>query len=765
MARPLLLHSTGKQARRTLVLITIGYLAIYLAWLLWGRDDAWERYLVGNLAMVFTATLAALSALRVRNSALASRSVTGARLPVGAAQSDLSRAWALMAAGLGLWALGDLARLFYGWSAPAPVRTFTPVDWIHLAGCVPFAAGMVLHPRRTRQSFSLLGMLVDVTLVTTAAVMLIWLVAAEPLFKVLPVSPVHRLALLYPFGDLFLLVVLLNLYVVSDAGYTPVAYGWITLALLSYTFADVTYAVSLQSNGYFAGGPVDFSWAFGDLMLALAGVAQLERIEQVGQTQPLRLPLRVLGRFQALLPLVLAIVQGWFVVLRWQLDGQVDTAVLWVTAVVAMGLIARQGMLAGELEMEKYASLVSSVAEPAFVCDRRGRLRMVNPALLAATGYAADRDLLRNPLQLLLDPAEGVGALISQGLQRGWSGELFLRRKDGRLVPISLALRPLLGNTDQRLALAGTAHDLSEQKRQQADLLAAYEQIAHDRAELEQLNLGLESKVAEKTADLTRAMGQLAQQNQALQQLDELKSEFVALVSHELRAPLTNINSGIELVLMGPHSVTPRAAENLELVQGEIRRLTRFVETILDLSALDAGKLPLYPGPVLLQAVSESLKQQLSHNPEGARMDWQVPAGLPPLLADEQALMSIFFHLLDNAFKYAPEGRILFSAGQAGEEIWISVEDEGPGIPTDQLPLLFERFFRANAADAQTVYGHGLGLYIVRRLVEAMGGSVSAENCTDGARGEPHGVGTRFTVRLPLLPHSSDFERGATDAR
>jgi PAS domain S-box-containing protein len=762
MARPISLQLHGKQARRNLVLLSIGYLAIYLAWLLWGRDDAWERFLVGNLALVFTATLAALSALQVRNSALTARSVVPGRRPAGVPANEQSRAWTLLAAGMGLWALGDLARLFYGWLVPGPFRFFIPIDWIHLAGCIPFTAGMVLHPRRTRQSFSPLGMLVDMTLTSTAAVMLIWLVIAEPLFKVLPSSPLHRLALLYPFGDLFLLVVLLNLYVISDAAYTPASFGWITLALVSYTFADVSYAFSLQANGYLSGGPVDFSWAFGDLVLAMAGLVQMERIEQAaGQTQPLRLPLRVLGRFQALLPIVLAIVTGWMVLLRWQLDGHVAPAVLWVTAGVATALIARQGMLAGELEMEKYASLVSSVAEPAFVCDRRGNLRMVNPALLSATGYASDHDLLGNPLQQLLHPSSEVSALINQGLQRGWSGELYLRRRDGAHIPISLALRPLLGNTDRRLALAGTAHDLSEQKRQQADLQAAYEQIAHDRAELERLNLGLESNVAEKTADLTRALQQLAQQNQALQQLDQLKNEFVALVSHELRAPLTNINSGIELLLIGPYSISLPVAENLELVQAEIRRLTRFVESILDLSALDAGKLPLYPAPVLLQTVVETLRQQLAHNPSAARIEWRMPADLPPFLADEQALMSIFFHLLDNAFKYAPEGCVTVSAGQAGGQGWICVEDEGPGIPEDQLPMIFERFFRANAADAQVVYGHGLGLYIVRRLVEAMGGQVSAANRDSDSGGAS---GARFSIRLPLLAQNDELTRGWTDA-
>ena len=106
------------------------------------------------------------------------------------------------------------------------------------------------------------------------------------------------------------------------------------------------------------------------------------------------------------------------------------------------------------------------------------------------------------------------------------------------------------------------------------------------------------------------------------------------------------------------------------------------------------------------------------------------------------ALNSVLFHLLDNALKYAPEGRINVSAQVQGSTICLQVGDEGAGIPSEALPMLFDRFYRANSADAQSVYGHGLGLYMVRRLVEAMGGRVEAANQ------HPHGA--VFSCWLPL---------------
>jgi signal transduction histidine kinase len=177
-------------------------------------------------------------------------------------------------------------------------------------------------------------------------------------------------------------------------------------------------------------------------------------------------------------------------------------------------------------------------------------------------------------------------------------------------------------------------------------------------------------------------------------------------------------------------------------VQAEILRLTRFVETILDLSALDAGRLPLYNAPVAYESIVAALMAQLVHLPGLQRIHWQTSSDLPFLMADERALTSVLFHLLDNPLKYAPEGDITVLADIQDGEARIQVRDCGPGIPPDALLLLFERFYRLNNADSQTVYGHGLGLYIVRRLMEGMGGRVEAANRPEG--------GAVFTCYLKL---------------
>jgi signal transduction histidine kinase len=315
-------------------------------------------------------------------------------------------------------------------------------------------------------------------------------------------------------------------------------------------------------------------------------------------------------------------------------------------------------------------------------------------------------------------------------------------------------LRPIQSTGRDGLALAGTAHDLTLQKNQQAALQVAYEQIAMAHHQLETLNEVLEQKVEDKTRSLSEAYQILEQQNRTLQKLDEIKSDFVSMVSHELRAPLTNISGGIELVLGNPQPLPGSAARSLTLVQTEIRRLTHFVGTILDLSALDAGRIPFYPAPLPLIDLIPILRRQFEPAPGSERIEWNIPDRLPFVLADEHALTSVFFHLIDNALKYAPYGKIAIQVSAVEtHRVTIQVLDQGPGIPEEVMPLLFEKFFRVHRGDAQTVYGHGLGLYIVRRLLQVMDSDIRVENRPEG--------GACFKFWLNVIEENDEHEAAA----
>jgi signal transduction histidine kinase len=249
------------------------------------------------------------------------------------------------------------------------------------------------------------------------------------------------------------------------------------------------------------------------------------------------------------------------------------------------------------------------------------------------------------------------------------------------------------------------------------------------------LNIALEKKVEDRTGELRQTVEDLARLNEELKVLDRLKSEFVALVSHELRSPLTNIRTGIELILEGYPDMSGSVRESLELVQVETRRLILFVETLLNLSALEAGRFPLEPTAVPLGSLAERVWDRFPQERRVQELSLHVPPDLSDALADERALESVFFHLFDNALKYAPGGEVQLHAWEEGDQVLASVSDDGPGIPASDREQVFEMFHRLDASDARTIYGHGLGLPMVRRLLQAMDGDIRAEeNPQGGAR-------------------------------
>jgi len=206
-----------------------------------------------------------------------------------------------------------------------------------------------------------------------------------------------------------------------------------------------------------------------------------------------------------------------------------------------------------------------------------------------------------------------------------------------------------------------------------------------------------------------------------------MKTEFVALVSHELRAPLTNIRSGVELILNSDSGLTTSVRESLTLVEAETRRLAHFVGTILDISALEAGRFPLQPHSVPVESIARKACSRFSEDHGGNRLSFDLPHDLPAVVADEQALESVFFHLFDNALKYAPEGDIWVKGWVEGASVYIAVSDAGPGIPPEERERVFELFHRLDTSDSREVYGYGLGLPMVRRLLEAMEGGIRIE--------------------------------------
>jgi len=270
-------------------------------------------------------------------------------------------------------------------------------------------------------------------------------------------------------------------------------------------------------------------------------------------------------------------------------------------------------------------------------------------------------------------------------------------------------------------------------------------------AQIYEMNFQLELRVAERTAELREKNQALEDANKELQALDDLKSDFVSLVSHELRAPLTNINGGIELIARHKERLPERKQAVLDILRDESARLTHLVKNILDVSLLETGKLDPIAGPIALQPFLRTLINSRIHTNKQHTIAVYVPSNLPAAWADEVHLADVIINLVDNAIKYSPDGgNITVSAEQAGDDIIIAVHDTGVGIPPYAQKHLFKQFYRANNNNDREVYGHGLGLYFCRKLIEAQRGKIWVEST--GVPGE----GSTFFVSVPVIHELED---------
>jgi len=228
-----------------------------------------------------------------------------------------------------------------------------------------------------------------------------------------------------------------------------------------------------------------------------------------------------------------------------------------------------------------------------------------------------------------------------------------------------------------------------------------------------------------------------------LRHADQVRRDFVANVSHELRTPLTAVRGYLEA--LGEPDVTVEERQRfLDILTTNTRRMERLVRDLLRLARLDAGQesveLVECDPRELLQSVIADLDPSLQTRRQSVAIS--VAAGAEKVTADISKLHDVLRNLIANASTYAPEGStIRVAIGRAADWMRITIADEGPGIPEDDLPRIFERFYRVDKSRARDPGGTGLGLAIVKHLVELHGGHVGVENAATG--------GARFTIELP----------------
>ena len=227
--------------------------------------------------------------------------------------------------------------------------------------------------------------------------------------------------------------------------------------------------------------------------------------------------------------------------------------------------------------------------------------------------------------------------------------------------------------------------------------------------------------------------------------VEQMKDDFVLTVSHELRTPVTVVKGFAEMLTAQRKSLNSRQFEAAEVIAESAGQLQKMINDLLDLARSDAGKLRIEPEPTAVRPLAQRIGRQMRPNFESKdqRFTVSVEKDLPDIHADAHRIGQVLANLLTNANKYAPEGaQVRLAATRVGDEVEFLVSDDGPGLDKDQLDHVFDRFWRADSSESQSVGGTGLGLAIAKSLVELHGGAISA-NSTPGE-------GATFRFVLPI---------------
>jgi PAS domain S-box-containing protein len=384
--------------------------------------------------------------------------------------------------------------------------------------------------------------------------------------------------------------------------------------------------------------------------------------------------------------------------------------------------------------------LFSTAAEGLVVVDRSGAICLVNPRMTELFGYPA-AELLGRPIDLLVPAAKRDAHVASRTAYTehprkrpmGTGLDLFGQRKDGSTFPVEVSLNHFAVGEDPYVM--GLVTDVT--KRREAEM------------QLQRTNNELEDRVEQRTAELRAAEQSVREALEVEKELNALKSRFVSMASHEFRTPLSTIMSSVDLIARysgGEHK--EKVDRHVAKIRGKVRELTAMLNDFLSLDKLEQGMVRCNPSEVDVVHVCIELVEELrSLTKPGQQIDYDHQGTERTVIQDHQMLNHVLSNLVQNAVKYSPEGkRIHLRTSIKDGQLEIAVQDEGIGIPLEDQQHLFERFFRAS--NAFTVQGTGLGLNIVRKYLDLMGGTI-------GFASVP-GKGSTFTATLPQHHHHED---------
>ena len=360
---------------------------------------------------------------------------------------------------------------------------------------------------------------------------------------------------------------------------------------------------------------------------------------------------------------------------------------------------------------ERFQTIVSQAATGVVEADATGKITLVNQKYCEMLGYDEAELLGKSVFDVTAPDSIAATRESMQALATGVANTVIekqYRRKDGSFIWASLSISVLRSADEKTHTMVGMVVDISENKR-------------------------TEESLRELAASLS--------------EVDRRRSEFLATLAHELRNPLAPIRSGIDLMRLqgdNPDAV----AKTRDMMDRQVTQLVRLVDDLLDIARISGNKVVLQRCPVQLRdLISNSIETSKPLIDNGNhRLEVQLPDPSVRLDADPTRITQILANLLNNAAKYTPAGGLIGIATHVdGSDVVIDVTDNGIGIPAQSLSAIFEMFSQVGASLGQSQGGLGIGLSLVKRLVEMHGGSVWVTSA--GA-----GTGSTFSVRLPMLP-------------
>ncbi len=390
------------------------------------------------------------------------------------------------------------------------------------------------------------------------------------------------------------------------------------------------------------------------------------------------------------------------------------------------------------------AQAVRSTSDCISLTDTNNNIIFINESFLKTYGYE-EKELIGKNIELVRasnNPDPSPEVIKNATLQNGWFGELLNRKKDGTVFPISLSTSSVLNEKGEPYALIGITRDITDYKKAEQELEEHrnhLEDLVETRTkELDRTNKKLQIEI-EKEKEIEMMLQYSLEKEK---ELNELKTRFISIASHEFRTPLTSILSSAELIKRyGKKWSEDKFNEHAEKIMSSIEYLTDLLDDVLTISRSESGKIVFNPLKIDLHLFCRDIIEELKFNADkNHKLIFKYTADQEIFDLDPKLIRFIITNLLSNAFKYSPKGsKVELLVSSTYDSILINVKDEGIGIPEEDKAHLFEPFYRTH--NVGEIEGTGLGLSIVKRAVDLHNGVISYHS--------ELGKGTTFNIKLP----------------